>query len=53
MLLSIILSILWKTFDELNIELLKVKGIISGSTMLQCFYGNSKLYLYIIELIRI
>ena len=40
-------------FDELNIELLKVKGIISGSTMLQYFYGNSKLYLYIIELIRI
>ena len=31
-------------FDQLNIELLKVNGIISGSTMLQCFYGNSKLY---------
>jgi hypothetical protein len=32
-------------FDQLNIELLKVSGIISGSTMLQCFYGNSKLYI--------
>ena len=31
-------------FDQLNIELLKVNGIISGSTTLQCFYGNSKSY---------
>jgi hypothetical protein len=32
-------------YDQLNAELLKVKGIISGSTTLQCFYGNSKLYI--------
>ena len=31
-------------FVQLNNILLEVKGVISGSTILQCFYGNSKMY---------